>query len=145
MHRSCLLVACALLTVAGLSAQDHPDFSGEWVILEPPQDPPPVLTIVQNDRTITIEVRSSEGPSSGTYGVGTVGGVVGPIPGHIPRIEWSWKNGTLIVAREGGTMIPGAVRQEVWSLDQRGRLVVAITMRGPNTRPTTTRFVYRRR
>jgi hypothetical protein len=143
---SCLVLVGAgvLLTVAAVCAQDRPNFSGEWVLIEPVIDPPSVLTIVQDEQTIRIETRTSGGPSSGTYGVGTVGGVVGPLPGEIPRIEWSWKGGALVVTWEGGRMIPGAVRQEVWSLDQRGRLVVSITMRRPNAVASTTRFVYRR-
>ena len=108
-------------------------------------DPPSALTIVQDEQTIRIATRSAgrpRGPSSGTYR--TVDGLVSPVPGDRSGVEWSWKDGTLVIAFEGGRMIAGAVWQEVWSLDPRGRLVVAITARRPNRPPTTTRFVYRR-
>ena len=138
------IVACVALAVTITSGQESPNFAGEWVLLAPSVDPAPVLTIVQNEQTVRIEARSSEGPSSGTYGVGTAGGVIGPTPGDLPRVEWSWKDGTLVVTREGGRLIPGLVRQEVWSLDLRDRLVVTITTRKPNAAPDTTRFVYRK-
>jgi hypothetical protein len=138
--QSVVLMVLAVLPVSG---QDRPNFSGEWVRLEPSTDPTPVLTVVQNEQTIRIEARSS-GPSSGTYEVGA-GGVRGPIPGEIPRVQWSWKDATLVVTFEGGRMLPGAVRREVWSLDLQGRLVVVITHRTPNTPETTTRFVYARK
>ena len=134
-----------VLAVATISAQDLPNFSGEWVLIDPSIDPAPVLTVVQNEQRLEIEALSSGGPSSGSYGVGTVGGVIGPIPGgEVPRIEWSWKDGTLVVTFEGGRLIPGLVRQEVWSLDLGDRLVVTITTRKPNAAPDTTRFVYRK-
>ena len=132
-----------VLAVLLVSGQDRPNFSGEWVRLEPSTDPTPVITVVQNEQTIRIEGRSP-GPSSGTYEVGT-GGVRGPVPGEIPRVQWSWKDGTRVVTFEGGRMLPGAVRQEVWSLDHQGRLIVLITLRPPNAPETTTRFVYARK
>jgi len=108
-------------------------------------DPSAVLTVVQNEQAIRIEARSP-GPSSGTYEVGAGGGVRRPIPGEIPRVQWFWRNGTLVVTFEGGRMLPGAVRQEVWSLDLQGRLIVVITLRSPNPpETTTTRFVYARK
>jgi hypothetical protein len=136
-----VLVDRQVLAVRRVSAEDRPNFSGEWVRLEPSLDPPPVLTVVQNEQTIRIET-GSPGPSSGTYGSGTIGSVTGPVPAEIPRVQWSWKEDTFVVTFEGGRMIPGAVRQEVWSLDLQGRLVVVITLRTPKTPATTTRFVY---
>jgi hypothetical protein len=137
------VVVLTVLTVLAVAAQDRANFSGEWIRLEPSADPSAVLTVVQNERTIQIEARSP-GPSSGTYEVGT-GGVRGLIPGEIPRVQWSWTDGTLVVTFEGGRMLPGAVRQEVWSLDLQDRLVVVITFRPPNAPETTTRFVYARK
>ena len=77
-----LQFALAVLLVQAVLAQDRPDFSGEWVRLAPPEGPPPVLTIVQDEQTIRIQVRSSGGPSSssGTYGVGTLAGWSAPFP-----------------------------------------------------------------
>jgi hypothetical protein len=73
------IVACVALAVTITSGQESANFSGEWVLIDPSIDPIPVLTIVQNEQRIRIEARSSGGPSSGSYGVGTVGGVIGPI------------------------------------------------------------------
>jgi hypothetical protein len=137
-------VVLAILAVFHVDAQGRPNFSGEWVRLEPSTDPSPLLTVVQNEQTIRIEA-PSPGPSSGTYEIGTEGGVRGPIPGDIPRVQWSWNDRTLVVTFEGGRMLPGAARQEMWSRDLQGRLVVVITLRTPNTRETTTRFVYARK
>ena len=139
MLLSCIVAGVLVAANAGVVGPDGPNFSGEWVRVEPPEDPLPVLTIVQDEQTIKIEVRSSGGQAL-DYGVGTVGGVIGPIPGERSQVEWSWKDG-IVITWEDGRMIPGAVRQEVWSLDRQGRLVVAITMRRPNAAPTTTRFV----
>src|SRR6476469_4121590 len=62
------VVVLTVLTVLTVSAQDRPNFVGEWIRLEPSTDPCSVLT-VQNEQTIRIEARSP-GPSSGTYEVG---------------------------------------------------------------------------
>ena len=147
-----LFQSCALAVLLGQAvlAQDRPDFSGEWVLFEPSIDPPSVICVVQNDETIRIEhtvyartLGRRTGPSSGTYR--TVDGGVAAVPGDRSGVQWSWKDGTLVVTFEGGKFIPGAVYQEVWSLDPSGRLIVRTKMRGPNAAPTTTRIVYRRR
>ena len=143
-------LACGVLAAALVSAQDRPDFSGEWVLVEPSNIPGSNLIVVQNEQTIRIEAYSwgtpsfFQTPSSGTYGVRTVGGVVGPIPGDRTGVRWSWQAGTLVVTFEGGRLVAGASKQEVWSLDSRGRLAVGIATRMPNGSRTTTRWVYRK-
>jgi hypothetical protein len=143
-----LVGAAVLLTIASVSAQDRPNFSGEWVLIEPSIELPSVVTVVQNEEIIRIETRSARDterrmePSSGTYR--TVDEAVAPIPGERSGVRWAWKDGTMVVTFEGGKFIPGAGVQEVWSLYRRGRLIVTTAVWGPNAARTTRRFVYRR-
>ena len=86
------------LVAVGLAAQDKPDFSGNWVLQDPPQpgvDIPRTLAIRQPlQRTtvlgkpmppaflhLTIERHFESGVSAETYHVGTEGGTVSGIVG----------------------------------------------------------------
>jgi hypothetical protein len=150
LSHSLPFVALAILAVLPAYAQEQPIFSGKWIEIEPSPDAGAVLTVVQNDHSIRIEPGSSLGPRSRTYGVGTVGGIVGGTTGgSTGSLQWRWKDGRLVITQdqmifELGAMTLQSSREEVWSLDSDGRLVVVITEQKADATPTTKRFVYRR-
>jgi hypothetical protein len=144
-------VALVVLALLPVSTQDDPDFSGEWVRVEPSPGTEATLVVRQDNTSINIEHESFPGPRSGTYGVGTFGGVVG---GAIDgcgggSLQWMWKDATLIVTRQQTTCESGNTKQskseEVWSLDTDGRLVIVTKNEETGSAPATTRFVYSRK
>jgi hypothetical protein len=140
-------LALAMLAVLPVAAQDGPNFSGEWVRVEPGPETEAALVVLQNATSINIEQKSSPGPRSDTYGVGTFGGVMGAVidgcgGGSLQRM---WKDATLIVTRQQTICSDRETKQsrheEIWSLDADGRLVIVITDEQTCAAPTTTRFV----
>ena len=153
MRRSCFVVACALLTVAGLSAQERPNFSGEWVRVEPTPDVRVSLTIVQDGAFIRIEQKAREslpGVRPGIYRVGLSGGVEGYTTDiYGSTRQWSWGDHEMTVHYESWVVHRGQTRgsrhEEIWSLGADDRLVIAITHQPYGDAPTTTRLVYERK
>jgi hypothetical protein len=169
-HWPCVLIA---LAVAGVAAQDKPDFSGRWVLEDPlpaTADTPRALTVRQSlvrtsargtpmepffkdlivDREFETEVRSE------THHIGIVGGVVGGMargaqaPSKSPQSRFSvtWEGNRLVIETgtySGPTREDGPYRErtEVWSLDTNGRLVLAVTSRSSEA-STTQSLRYRR-
>jgi len=150
------VLALAMLAVLPAFAQEPPNFSGEWVRVEPPTDAGVVLSVVQTASVIRISSQSADGPGSDTYTLGTKGGIVGGIGPTLgastANVEWSavWKDMTLFLTRTLSviqdsvkTRVSG--REEVWSFDAEEHLVIVVTGYRPDTAPTTTRFLYRKR
>ena len=147
--------ALLVLAVPPLSAQDRPNFSGEWVRVEPPGDQTAVLNVVQDSYSIRIDHKSADGPRSSAYGLGTEGGIVGGLiggttAGPTNSILWSatWKDVSLVITRAESTTQAGVTklessREEVWGIDRDGLLVIVITHQETGAAETT-RFVYRR-
>ena len=83
MLRSVVLVALAVLL---FSAQHRPNFSGEWVRIEPPPDLASVLTVVQDSESLTNQQIFPD-PRSGTYRLKSGG--VGPFsgPGRLIQVR----------------------------------------------------------
>jgi hypothetical protein len=141
----------SMLAVRPVSAQEHPNFSGEWVKVEPVSETEASLVVLQDARTINIEQKSSPGPRSATYDVGTFGGVMDAVIDGCGggSLEWMWKEATLVVMRQQTICSGGETKQskhdEVWSLDTDGRLIIVITDEETGTAPITMRFLYRKR
>jgi hypothetical protein len=153
---------------AGAAAQDTADFLGHWVLLNPSDvasDIAQELTVRQSFErrvnVITIERRTTSGVRSETYTIGTVGGVVGGLVGRSGR--GSGPNGQIVQTRfstkwDGNRLViqtgnysgptpesgPYAEREEVWSLDEQGRLLITVTDRTSDAPPKTTNLTYRR-
>ena len=141
----------ALLAVFPASAQDHANFSGEWVRIEPPHDSATLLTVVQDERFIRIE-QIVPIPRSGTYQLGVVGGSTGALGGGPTWSRQSsaiWKDAALVITQQESLLGRGepqvqAKHEEVWSFDSQGQLTIVITDQQAGGAATTTRFVYRK-
>jgi hypothetical protein len=152
----------------------QPDFSGEWVLVKASgstAEQASALTVRQTITRTTMRgepmapwfselgvVRRSKGDivSSENYKIGVIGGTVSGVPAgsSAPREERT----TLAVKWDGDRLIiqTGRYRgppqqtssytehEEVWSLEQKGRLLITVTDRGSNIKPTTVQLVYRR-
>ena len=153
MRFSCLPLACGVLAAASVSAQERPDFSGEWVRVGPLPETEAALVVRQGARSITIDAKSSPGPRPGVYGVGTSGGVVADAidgcGGSSLRWMWNRSDATLIVTHQqticSDRETKQSKHQELWSLDTDRLLVIVITDEETGAAATTTRLVYRRR
>jgi hypothetical protein len=125
----------AMLTAAPASAQERPDFSGEWIRVEPAPDLASVLTVVQNNESITIR-QIFPNPRSGTYrlngaGAGRVSGIEGGA-GFSEQASVGWKGASLVITEERSMTQNGDTRhrskhEEVWSLDPNRQLVIVVT------------------
>ena len=106
-----------MLATLGAAAQDKPDFSGRWVLYTPQQSDgeiPLVLSVHQSLVTTTVRGGNALVFDSGSY------------TGQRP---------------ETGTWTE---RREVWSLDDDGRLRLAITTRSSGDGSRDITLVYRR-
>lgn len=144
---------CSWLIVAiwsiGLHAQQGTDLSGSWVLEESsaPSDTIPGRLTVQQPLTTTDAFGQPRPPAyltlsvtryfpdsvrEATYRVGLVGGVVGG-PGPATRSDWSvrWIGDSLwINEREFTAGAMASERTETWRLDETGRLLIALEIRG---------------
>jgi hypothetical protein len=171
MRKALLIVALAVLVGPALSGQDHPDFSGRWILespLPPPPDVPRALSVRQAlvSRTvlgepmkaffkdITIEREFESITRSETHQIGVVGGVVfalGPGGTSAPRQHHAvrWDANALVF--ESGSYTGQSPEtgvwtehREVWSFDSNGRLHLMITTRSSVDAPRTVALIYRR-
>jgi hypothetical protein len=165
-------VVLAVSVVAQLTAQDTPDFSGDWVLESAPQsaaDIPKRLSVRQSlTRTnvrgepmkpffkdITVARELANGRRSETYQIGIAGGTVpgprtdGSADGPRTHRRVEWEERTLVIENgsyTGPTRESGqwTERREVWSLDPGGRLRLAITTRSSVGASSTVTLLYRR-
>jgi hypothetical protein len=145
------LLSAILLTVASMTAQDRPNFSGEWVRVEPPHESTTVLTVEQSEQFIRIE-QIFPTPRSGTFQIGVAGGIAGALGGGPTwGRQWStvWRDATLVITQQESLLGTGdpqvqSKHEEIWSLDSKGLLLVLVTDEETGAAATTTRFVYRR-
>jgi hypothetical protein len=169
---SCIL-ACSV--APAISAQDKPDFSGQWVLVSPINGAANAQTMTVRESfkresvngtpmdspliTLAVERRSDSGVHSEVYTVGTVGGIVGGAVGNPgterrgqsaqTRFSTAWDGDTLVIdIRYSGRPVDAGAEsehKEMWSLDPQGALLLITTDRSPGTEPTTTTLMYRRR
>lgn len=143
----------------------QPDFSGEWVLVKASGSSAEQASALTVRQTITsktmrgepmtpwfsemaVQRRFKDGAVSETNHIGIIGGTVS-------QSEWmttsvTWRGNSLVIETERSSHPPGesgpyTAREEVWSLDRNGRLLITVTDRGSNIKPTTVRLVYRRR
>jgi hypothetical protein len=172
LHTVLWFVVLAVLVVAQSTAQDTPDFSGDWILESVSQsaaDIPKALSVRQSlvrtnvrgepmtpfFKDITVARDLANGTRSETYQIGIAGGTVpgpradgsadGPRTHH--RVEWEER--TLVIENgsyTGPTRESGQWTElrEVWSLDPDGRLRLAITTRSSVGASSTVTLVYRR-
>jgi hypothetical protein len=166
--RTTLSVSLFVALIAGsVTAQAKPDFAGRWVLANAGDagvDVAEELTVSTLDTSpvplpsLKIERHLKGGVRSETYQIGLVGGVVGGISlnakgEHVApsqtRHSTTWNGNKLVIAtasysgltRESG---PYTEREEVWSLDDEGRLVIVVTERSSTAARPTLTLMYRR-
>jgi hypothetical protein len=173
MHKVLGVFVLAVLVGSVPSAQDHPDFSGRWVLDLPSQPSPQVprtLSVRQSlvstnirgepippfFRDITIDREVAGRTRSATHPIGVQGGTHPGIDsrgnradGPLRHFVVRWDANALIFESgsftgEGPETGVWAERREVWSLESDGRLRLVITTRSSVDAPTTVVLVYRR-
>jgi hypothetical protein len=172
MRKALLSGVLAVLLGPALSGQDHPDFSGRWILespLPPPSDIPRALSVRQAlvSRTvrgepmkpffkdIVIEREFENVTRSETHQIGVVGGVVsglgldGKTSGQRQHHAVRWDANALVFesgSYTGQTPETGVwtERREVWSRDDNGRLHLMITTRSSVDASRAVALVYRR-
>jgi hypothetical protein len=136
-------ITFALLAVSPAFAQDRPDFSGEWVRVEPPADSVVTLSVVERDQSLVLNNHPSWGPRSVAVPLQTGGGLRGLLLGNDDIVRGVYTSRNIISASRGPALIVWEVRrvknlaggtwafagtwEEVWSLDSEGRLIIAVT------------------
>lgn len=154
LRESTLLTIAALLAVAVVAAQTHPNFSGRWVLVSEtsPQELPLAhrLTVEQTDThpLPMLTVRRDDSERIERYQIGIVGGVVGGDRQSTSRSWHSvvWREARLVIALEESHDSSRAYSSETWELDREGHLVLTRTERHEpdSTPPRTTVGTYRR-
>lgn len=175
LRESRQFVTAGLLIVAAVAAvaQDRPDFSGRWVLIEPASagaDVPRAMSVQQwlvrtnvrgepmtpyfKDITISREFDTRTGTD--TYAIGIIGGVGpgvradGSQNGPRGRYAVKWEAETLVF--ESGTHTPEAFgakawseRRERWQLEPDGNLRVTISTRSSDAATGTFTLLYQRK
>jgi len=162
------------MVVAGLAAQDKPDFSGRWVLEDPlpaAVDTPRALIVRQSlvrtsargtpmepfYKDLIVEREFESEVRSGSHQIGVVGGVIGGVVrgtgGGVEttrsRFSVNWAGNRLVIetgSYSAPTREAGSFRErtEVWALVENGRLVLTITSRGSDAASMTQTLRYRR-
>jgi hypothetical protein len=172
-----LFVSCILVLLVRLaaSAQDKPDFSGDWILATPsaPLNAAQALTVRQSFKresvrgtpvdppliTLSVERRFNGAVQSDHYTIGTLGGTVEGAVGNAAaafggqseemRFSTTWDDDRLLIEiRYSGRPVDAGAyseHKEAWSLDARGALLVTVTDHVPGTEPTTANVIYQRR
>ena len=154
-----LLLLTSLMAVA-VAAQEKPDFSGTWVLQEPPQpgaDIPRVLIIRQPLRRttvqgepmppvfldLTVERHFESEVRTDTYRIGTEGGTVEGLVGgsrSSSRLSVRWDGDRLrIETRSYPTSDTNLYSEhdEVWWLDEQGSLLITVVDRRSDSEVAT--------
>jgi hypothetical protein len=165
MHLAvCVLV---LLLEGATAAQDRPDFSGTWTLVNPigsassaahmlivrqsftresvrgtPIDPPLI--------TLAVERHASASVHSDLYTIGVIGGTVSGVGGQSAQTRFSttWDADRLVIetvySGRPGDAGSSSIHREVWSLDAQQTLSLVFTDQSTDTEPMTTTLIYRR-
>jgi len=171
-----LLASCILAwsVAPAISAQDQPDFSGQWVLVSPingAANAARTMTVRESFKresvkgtpmdspliTLAVERRSNNGVRSEVYTIGTVGGIVDGAVGNPgtglggqrqTRFSTTWDGDKLVIdIRYSGRPVDAGAEsehKEIWSLDPQGALLLTITDGNPGTQPAATNLIYRR-
>lgn len=141
------LVFVFVLAVSSiLSAQERPNFSGRWTPVSP-DGSSQVVVVVQDSTSIAAEM--TDGAMTERLRFTFAGTTRQDVthPGVDVVSAGSWKDGVLSVTSTFTSLKDNAVlsvREETWSLDAGGRLVIDVTTRRPNGQTATSSLVLRR-
>jgi len=171
LRQTSLAIPLALIAgvVAAAAAQDHPDFSGRWQLVDPPRPGPDVaraLTVRQPLVSttafgtpmppayleLTVERQLEQTVHTESYKLGVEGGLFGGGPDGPHQESYFaciWRGDHLFITR-GLTSGPTpdvrttSSHSEDWSFDDRGRLIIVVVDREGDALPTTQTLIYRR-
>ena len=162
-----LLLLTSLVAVV-VTAQEKPDFSGSWVLKDPPRstvDIPRVLTIRQPLRTttargepmppafidLTVEKHFESEVRTDTYQIGTEGstGTFGVRGGSRSSSRFSvrWDGDRLRIETKTYPTSDTSLyteHEEVWWLDELGNLLITVVERRSDSDAETRTLTYRR-
>jgi hypothetical protein len=162
------LLLLTSLVAAVVEAQEKPDFSGSWILQDPPQssvDIPRVLTIRQPLRRttargepmppvfldLTVEKHFESEVRTDTYHIGTEGGTgtFGAFGGSrsTSRFSVRWDGDRLRIETKSyptSDTREYTEQNEVWWLDEQGRLLITVVDRRSDSEPATRTLTYRR-
>jgi hypothetical protein len=136
-----------LLSLCGVqAAQDRPDFSGRWTPVSPDASAQ-VLVVVQDATSLVAELIDGAATErlrfrfAGT----TTQDVAHPDVDVVSTA--SWRNGAMsgvstFRSRRDNAVL--SVREETWSLDADGRLVIDVTTKRSNGQTSTSSRVFRK-
>lgn len=146
MKRHLLATLLVLVCASAVHAQKRPDFSGTWVGISPAENAGNEQVITQTATTITTRHGASGDDHVFTYRLdgsesrNAIGAVV-----TIAKATW---DGDRLVITDTTTYQDGRTveRKQVWSIDQKGQLVVELTRPIPGgTEMRTQTGIYRRK
>jgi len=164
-----LWMATLFSSPQGATRPDHPDFSGEWILVDSTNPAEGAATALSVEQPIaTTTVRGTPMPPAylelivarhfltgvrpARYRIGVEGGTVGGTSAAVhveTRESVTWVGERLVIASSRWSGPPGNLqlneqRSEVWQLDSEARLVVTTTDQ-QGQREAQTTLTYRRR
>lgn len=138
-----------LALVAAAAAQQRPDFSGRWVVVSPAEGAGQEQRVEQTETTLTLSHGAEGDDHRMAYRLdGSESRNV--ITSHgsdlVTLSRCTWKGGALTI--QSSTTYPDGRRLEqtmVWSLDEKGQLVIDGSESMSGRPPEKMRVVHRRR
>lgn len=157
-----------LLVASDTAAEEPPDFSGHWQLVTSSGVDERAARELDVRRSfggrlgtleaLTIERYTIDGVQSETLTIGIEGGLVGGMVGGggasrqtlNTRFSTRWSGDHLIIMHgsySGPTRDAGPYheREEEWSMDEAGRLLIVVTERESGVEPKTMQHTYQRR
>jgi len=146
---ACVLVPLAGAPGASAQAQQRPNFSGRWVIVQPEKGAGHEQVIKHDDKMLSKTPVGDRGGPPSTYQIdGIEHRAVMSMGGEqiVTVTKALWEGNTLVV-----TIVenyPNGMKlnvKEVWSLDAQGRLVVEQTETAERQKPQVMRIVLQKK
>jgi len=149
-----IAAACVLVTAVGAPesvarAQQHPNFSGRWVIVQPEKGAGQEQIIKHDDKTLSKTPVGDRGGLAATYQIdGVEHRSTLPMRGQdiVNVTKAAWEGTTLVL-----TILesyPNGMKlnvREVWSLDEQGRLVIEATESAERQKPQVMTIVMQKK
>ena len=146
---ACVLAGFAVAPGVLARAQQRPNFSGRWVIIEPEKGAGQEQIIKHDDRMLSKTPVGDRGGPPATYQIdGMEHRTVLPMRGEqiVSVTKAAWEGNTLVL-----TILenyPNGMKlnvKEVWSLDAQGRMVVEETESAPGQKPQVRKIVLQKK
>jgi hypothetical protein len=135
----CLVFVVSALAVAGLSAQDRPNFSGTWIGVGP--QPIRELTITQDDSTLSFEGQPDV--AKHTFKLDGSGTEMSAPDGKPLLARAAWEGKTLVVTVHFPE-IKQDIRRVTWAMDADGQLLMETAYLGGKPEPPAKQLFKRR-